>query len=51
MRTKSLLTLVLGSMIVLLLAVAGASAQGGLTRSRKNWARHLFFDKNLSLNT
>ena len=49
MRTKNIFTLALASAVVLLLVVAGASAQGGLTPTEE-LGKALFFDQNLSVN-
>jgi cytochrome c peroxidase len=49
MRSKSILALALASAAILLLIVAGASAQGGLTE-KEELGKALFFDQNLSLN-
>ena len=47
MRTKSILALALAWAVVLLLVVAGASAQGSLTPAEE-LGKALFFDPNLS---
>ncbi len=49
MRTRSILALVLATVAVLLLVVAGASAQGPLVDQEK-LGKFLFHDKSLSLN-
>ncbi len=49
MRRRSILALALTAAAVLLLIVAGASAQGGLT-DQERLGEALFFDENLSLN-
>ena len=49
MRRRGILALTLAVAAVLLLVVVGASAGGGLT-DQEELGKHLFFDKNLSLN-